>query len=446
MPPWQVKDMAQEARPGQSRSTPAWVKISWLTLQSALLVGLGLWIAQVAQKGVPGPVIAGVYVNGGVDVAVLAVYVLTAAGLTTVAAVMVARVPDNRIGWILGAVAVWTVATFLLIMVLNFLHSPGDGKADLANWLGTWTMVPLVPTSLVLMIFPSGTLPSPRWRILGWLAVAGTTGWAVAEASREGLGLQQELFNPYANPDLARVGDAIALLLLPAFAGTVASLIVRFRRSDPGVRLQMKWVVWGGMVQVASILIVWAASVFSRGAFPVEAALLGMLSTLIVPVTLGVAILRYRLYEINRLISRTVTYAFVIGILGVVYSGGVFVVNSLLPLQTNLAVAGSTLAVAALLNPLRRRVRDSVDRRFNRVRHDALRTVTSFGTRLRDDVDLESIQSDLMRVITKTWEPSEMSFWIDHGVGEHPIRTPEPPQKHLVGLGRADSANASPRA
>lgn len=401
------------------------MKISWLTLETALLVGLGLWIAQ-AVKGVPGPVVAFVYVDGAVDVAILAVYILTAAGLATVAAVMVARVPGNRIGWILGAVAVWMTATFLLIISLNFVHSPGDGRADLANWLGSWTLVPIVPTSLVLMIFPSGALPSPRWRILPWLAVAGTMGWTVSEASQEGLGLQQELFNPFANPDLARVGDTVALLLLPALAGTVASLIVRYRKSDPGVRLQIKWVVWGGVVQVASHLLVWAAAIVSGSSLPAVAVLVVLLSTLIVPVTLGVAILRYRLFEINRLISRTVTYAFVIGILGVVYGGGVFVVTSLLPLQTNLAVASSTLAVAALLNPLRRRVRDSVDRRFNRVRYDALRTVTGFSTRLRDDVDLESIQSDLMRVIAQTWEPIEASFWIDHSMGEHPVRTQPP--------------------
>jgi hypothetical protein len=404
--------MAEMARVGQNRRAQAWVWTAWLAMLAALLVGLGLWIVQASLRGVPGPVVAGVYVDGAVGVAVLAVYIVTAVGLAAVAAVLVARVPNNRIGWILGAVAVWMVATFLLIMVLNFLHSAGDRRADLANWLGTWTFVPFVPTSLVLMIFPSGALPSPRWRILAWLAIGGTTGWAVSEAMSEGLGLQQELSNPFANAEVLRVGDTVSLLLLPAFVGTVASLIVRYRRSDPGVRLQIKWVVWGGVVQVAGLLLAWIADITSRSDFPVEVVLMGMLSTLIVPVTLGVAILRYRLYEINRLISRTVTYAFVIGVLGAIYGGVVFMLNSLQPFQTDLAVAASTLTVAALFSPLRRYVRDRVDRRFNRVRYDASRTVDDFGIHLRHEVDLETIHSDLMSVVAQTWEPSEVSLWI----------------------------------
>lgn len=126
-----------------------------------------------------------------VDAVVVVVYIVAAGALATVAAVMVARVPDNRIGWILGAIAVWMVVTFLLIMVLYHLHSPGDTQTALANWLGTWTFVIAVPTSLVLMIFPSGKLPSPRWRLLPWLAVIGTAGWVVLEATSEKLGAEE---------------------------------------------------------------------------------------------------------------------------------------------------------------------------------------------------------------------------------------------------------------
>ena len=141
------------------RSAPRWVLVVWAALAAGLVVGLGLWIVHGILQGVPGPVVAGVYLDGAGDVAVVAVYMVSATALATVSAVMVSRVPWNRIGWILGVVAVWMVAMFDIIMVLFFLHSPGDPRMDLANWLGTWTFVLFVPTGLVLMIFPSGSLP-----------------------------------------------------------------------------------------------------------------------------------------------------------------------------------------------------------------------------------------------------------------------------------------------
>jgi hypothetical protein len=389
--------------------------ISWSALLAALLGGLGLWVVQGVLRGVPGPVVAGVYVDGAVDAAVVVVFVLAAAALASVAAVMIARVPDNRIGWILGAVAVWMVGSFSVVMVLYFLHSPGDEQTALANWLGTWTFVLFVPTSLVLMVFPSGTLPSSRWRILPWLALAGTAGWASSEATGESLGLEQELPNPFANPDVFRVADAVGFLLLPALIGTVASLIVRYRRSHREVRLQIKWVALGGALQVVVLLLVWAVDLVSRADLPVQAVLVGALSTLIVPIALSVAILKFRLYEIDRLVSRTVSYSVLGAILAGVFFGGVIGTQALFGASSDLAVAGTTLAVAALFYPLRRRLHGLMDRRFNRSRYDAERVVAAFTSRISTVTTAERLSLDVTDTLDQTLAPASLEIWIRNG-------------------------------
>lgn len=395
-----------------SPDAPRWVWIVWSALLAALLLGLGLWIGHAVLGGVPGPIIAGVYVDGAVDVAVVVVYIMAAASLASVAAVMVARVPENRIGWILGGIAAWMVVTFLVIMVLYSLHEPGDELTDLANWLGTWTFVLFVPTSLVLMIFPTGSLLSPRWRILPWLAVAGTASWAASEAFGETMGLEGELPNPFADAEILRIANVVVFLLLPALIGVVASLVLRFRRSQPEMRLQIKWVAFGGALQVLAILLTWSAELVSPAAFPVEAVLVGMLSTLIVPVALGVAILKYRLYEVDRLVSRTVSYAVLGALLAGLFFGGVIGVQALFGASSDLAVAGTTLAVAALFDPMRRRLHGLMDRRFNRSHFDAERVIEDFTARIGTVTTREALSSDLTATLDQTLAPASLGIWI----------------------------------
>jgi hypothetical protein len=395
-----------------SQSAPRWVLIVWAALVAGLVVGLGLWIVHGILHGVPGPVVAGVYLDGAGDVAVVAVYMVSATALATVAAVMVSRVPWNRIGWILGAIAVWMVAVFGLIMVLYFLHSPGDTQMDLANWLGTWTFVLFVPTGLVLMIFPSGSLPSRRWWILPWFAILGTAGWAGLEAAGPGIGLENELPNPYANDSIEAIAEVVAILLLPALIGTVASLLVRYRQSSPEVRLQIKWVALGGVLQVAVILFTWAVDLLSPSDFPVQAVLIGMLSTLIVPIALGMAILRFRLYEIDRLVSRTVSYATLGALLAGAFYIGVIGIQALFGASNDLAVAGTTLAVAALFDPLRRRLQHLMDRRFNRRKFDAEQVAESFSVRMSSTTDTDDLASDLTATLERTLAPSSIGIWI----------------------------------
>ena len=382
---------------------------------AALLLGLGLWIVNGVAGGVPGPVVGGVYLTGPVDSVVVFASVLTAAALATVAAIMVARVPSNRIGWILGAMAVWMATTFLVIMALYFLNSPGDPQTDLANWLGNWTFVIGFLTSLVLMIFPTGAVPSPRWRALPVAALVGTVGWMTLEATAPYLGAEESLPNPYPNPGLNRIAELITILLLPVLIATVASLVVRYRRSSAEVRHQIKWVALGGGLQIVFSLLIWGWATFLPAVFGAEAVALGTLSFLIVPITLGIAILRYRLYDIDRLVSRTVSYAVLIAVLAGLYLGGVIGIQTLFPSSEDLAVAGTTLAVAAIFNPLRHRVQDVVDRRFNRRRFDTELVLETFAARISEVTKAENLVSDLTGTLEHTLAPASIGIWIRNG-------------------------------
>lgn len=392
---------------------PRWVWITWSAIVTAVLVGMGLWIVQGAIRGVPGPVLSGVYIDGSLDAVIVGAYAVAGAALATIGCILITRVSTNPIGWILTGVAAWLASTFLLIMVLFFLHSPGDSQTAFANWLGNWTFVISVPTSLVLMIFPSGALPSRRWRILPWLAVVGIAGWITVEATADGIGLDPVIPNPFANPGLSRVAElASSVLLVPALVGTVASLVVRYRRSPPEVRLQIKWVALSGVFQIFVWLGVWGLEALNPEAFGAEAVAVGTLSVLVTPAALAVAILRYKLYEIDRLVSRTVSYTLLVGLLVGLFAAGVIGTQAIFGASSDLAVAGTTLAVAALFNPLRRHLHESMDRRFNRRRFDAERVIEAFALRVGSITDTETLASDLTSTVTKTLSPASLGIWI----------------------------------
>jgi hypothetical protein len=394
--------------------TPRWVWLSWATLLAALALALLLWVVHVTVDGVIGPVVAGVYITGPIGVAVLAVYITAAAAMATIAAIMIGRVSENRIGWILGGMALWMVTSFLVVMVFYFFHGEGEPGWHFANWLGAWSFVLAVPSSLVLMFFPSGHLLSPRWRLLPWLAVAGTVGWAISEASGPGLGLQEELFNPLVNSERERIGDIISVLFFPAIAGTVASLIVRYRRASPDIRLQIKWVGFGGVLQIAVLIGASAVDMMSRSDFPIAAVLIGVLSMLIVPLALTVAILRFRLYAIDRLVSRTASYAVLVALLAGGTFGVVLGTQALFSFTSDLVVAGTTLALVAVFNPMRLRLHRTMDRRFNRRRFDAERVAEAFAARVGAADATDDLLVDLEAIVEKTIAPATFGIWIRH--------------------------------
>jgi hypothetical protein len=255
---------------------------------------------------------------------------------------------------------------------------------------------------------------SPRWRLLPWLAVAGTVGWAISEASGPGLGLREELLNPLVNSERERIGDIISVLFFPAIAGTVASLIVRYRRSSPDIRLQIKWVGFGGVLQLAVLIGASAVDVVSRSDFPITAVLIGLLSMLIVPITLSVAILRFRLYAIDRLVSRTASYAVLVALLAGGTFGVVLGTQALFSFTSDLVVAGTTLALVAVFNPMRLRLHRTMDRRFNRRRFDAERVAEAFAARVGAADATDDLLVDLEAIVEKTIAPATFGIWIRH--------------------------------
>jgi hypothetical protein len=325
-------------------------------------------------------------------------------------AVVAAHRPANAIGWLLLAIGLSGALGVVSNEYVNYTLVVDPGAlpgGPIAAWLSGWTWWPaygLVP--LVLLVFPDGRLPSARWRWAIWLAGGGvalmTLGIAASTlADPVRFALSEEV--PAGLPALVlavSVGAAVV-----SFLAALVSLVLRWRRAWGNEREQLKWVAFAaGLALVANI-----------GFQVLRLPGLGLVGVALVPVGAAVAILRHRLYDIDRIISRTVAYGLLTALLGLVYAVGVFVFGRLLnPVggSSTLAVAASTLAVAALFQPARRRVQDAVDRRFNRARYDAARTVERFSTRLRDEIDLDSLSAELLAVVNQTMQPTRVSLWL----------------------------------
>jgi hypothetical protein len=292
--------------------------------------------------------------------------------------------------------------------------------AALAAWF-SWWWLPILGLIFVftLLLFPTGRLPSPRWRpvaVAGGLAIATVT---VLGAVQPTLKLQNEevyLPNPVGvagapDPETGALGAVLLGVLGACMVASVVSVVLRFRRSQGVERQQLKWFTYAAALMLLAQLV--TMTVLPEGV--VSDVLFG-LSIAFVPIAAGVAILRYRLYDIDRLINRTLVYAAVTAVLGAVYAGLVLALGWLfggvggeLP---SWAVAGATLAVAALFQPARRRVQALVDRRFNRRRYDAARTVEAFSARLRDQIDLDTLSAELLAGVEQTVEPTTVSLWL----------------------------------
>jgi len=267
----------------------------------------------------------------------------------------------------------------------------------------------------VPLLFPDGRLPGPRWRLVGWAASTAMVIVAVSQALPAGpiLGFDGRIDNPIAAPPeftelLGLVSGAAFLALALLGLTSIASLFVRFRRSDAIGRAQLKWFLSANALFLVVLV----------GAFATQydaLFLLAVLALAAIPVATGIAILRYRLFDIDRIISRTIAYAFVSAILVGTFVAGILVLQAVLAPITGggtIAVAGSTLVVFAMFQPLRGRVQRAIDRRFDRARYDADATVAVFAAALRDHVDLETLRSDLEGVISRTLEPVDSIVWV----------------------------------
>jgi hypothetical protein len=318
--------------------------------------------------------------------------------------VLASRRPANRIGWLALAAGLGLgLSRFSTSYGLRALvAAPGSVPAGRAvAWLANWTwVIPLAVIAFVFLLFPTGRLRSRRWRVAGWFvggALALTAVGALVGATRV-------WSHPFTAQAPAFV-SAILILLPAALAVSVAAVVVRFARSSGEERLQLKWFVAAALLVVATL----TASVVTNS---VAAAVLDNLAFLCVNAAVAIAVLKYRLYDIDRVISRTVAYAIVTGLLIGIYTGLVLLATQVLGLRTPVAVAAATLAAAALFSPVRRRVQRVVDRRFNRARYDADKTVAAFAARLKDAVDLDAVRADLTGVVHQALEPAHVSVWI----------------------------------
>jgi hypothetical protein len=331
-----------------------------------------------------------------------------------VGCLILARRPGNVIGWVFTAVGLLTTAAGLAEPYATYAYThPGSLPAPLvAAWVNTWIWPPTILVMVVfpLLLFPTGRSLSPRWRPVTWLAVGLTAAYTGAGALAPALQLPngRTVANPIgvAGIDLDRglLGAVLSGLLLVVLATAILSLVVRFRRSRGVERQQLKWITYAGALVLLA---------------PLSNALIGNVSYVLVlalPVAVGVAVLPYRLYEIDRVINRTLVYGLLTALLAGVYAGTVLVLGQVFGGvgrdPPSWAVAGATLAVAALFRPARRRIQAVVDRRFNRRKYNTAQTIQAFAARLRDEVDLDTLSTELLAVVDQTMEPTRVSLWL----------------------------------
>jgi hypothetical protein len=339
-----------------------------------------------------------------------------------IGALVAVRQPRNPVGWLLFAMGVLKVIGFLAqeyAIHSLFWKSGVLPGGEVAAWLWNFAYVPLfLALPFILLMFPDGRLPSPRWR---WLAVllsinglVLTIGAGIANWEQRG---RELLTGQFEMPVFLGVS-----LIVTGFAlvASGVSLVLRYSSAAGERRAQLKWLAFS-----AELIALWIVAEMVRQAARLEDGLaillvdaMGVVALLSFPVSVGVAVLRYRLYEIDRIINRALVY----GLLALMLAGGywvsVLVLQSVLPLagRSPLVVAASTLAIVALFHPMRTRVQSFIDRRFYRTRYDAERTVADFGARLRQEIDLDELGADLVGVVKRTMQPSNVSLWLKTGV------------------------------
>jgi hypothetical protein len=346
---------------------------------------------------------------------------LAFAAFMAVGAVIVAHRPGNAVGWIFSAIGLLTATGVLATEYAAYSSRTRSGSPPLvvlAAWYTAWWWFPTLVLVLVFtpLMFPTGRLLSTRWRPVAAVAALGTVAIITLKALQPTL---QNEDHPVRNPiGLAGVPDpeegalAVVLfgLLLLCSAAAVISVVLRFRRARGVERQQLKWFTYAAAL--ASLFLAVTDLLPPNGVVDL---LYGFVVAL-VPVAAGVAVLRYRLYDIDRLVNRTLVYGALTALLGAVYAAAVLVLGQLSGEvggnPPGWAVAGATLAVAALFQPARRRTQAVVDRRFNRRKHDAAETIQAFSTRLRDQIDLDTLAAELLAVVDQTMEPTRVSLWL----------------------------------
>jgi hypothetical protein len=340
----------------------------------------------------------------------------------TIGAVLASRKPRHPVGWLLLAVALSLTATAAAAQYLTWglLVRPGGLPAarGVSLYYSAIGYTALTLIGLLLLVTPTGSLPSPRWRWWARVMVATPVLLVVVATLAKGpLDPRYEAiggpFDLRGHGGLLLVANQVALAVTTlAVVVAAGSLVGRFRRARGVERLQLQWVALAALVVVMAGVVILAGLAVGVASASMLLSLAVGLCVATLPVATAAAVLRYRLYDLDRIISRTLAYGSLTVLLGLGYAGIVLGLGRLLPQGSSLAVAAATLAVAAVFQPARRRIQQVVDRRFNRRRHDAGQMIEAFGTRLRDQVDLDTLIAELVAVVDQTMQPTRASLWL----------------------------------
>jgi len=404
-----------------NRRDDAW--LAWyMCAVSLMLTVIGLLLLVVSRFPVGGSLYAGAPVYD-----FWLVNTVVAVSFSTVGGVIAPRLPPhNPVGWLFCTigllagmrlfVAEYAIATLLAEPRTPLSNLPG-GEA--LAWVSSWLWVSHIGLFLFLaLLFPDGGPPSSRWRPFAWVVgvviVAGTVAVAVWPETAAGFDLTN---HPLGVEIATDVVNPVEVILYTLALVAMSSLVVRLRRSKGVERQQVKWFAYAVVVLAISAILAYV--VFE----PMGIRWLGWISSVLVivgvvglPVAVGMAILRYRLYNIDLIINRTLVYGALTALLAAVYVGSIVASQGILRALTGqgsqLAIVASTLAVAALFNPLRHRIQSFIDRRFYRRKYDARRTLESFSAKLRDQTDLDALGDDLMGVVKETMQPTHVSLWL----------------------------------
>jgi hypothetical protein len=367
----------------------------------------------------------------------------------TVGALIASRRPENPIGWIFcGTGLLFGVQAFASGYAEYAMlgHTGSLPGGEFMAWISSWIGVPAVPLAgaLLILLFPNGKLLSRNWRTVVWMAACGTVMLTLWAALGPGpLSFQPSFDNPlgrggaigelgptesspmFDRPGFARSTDTDLtaegvvdisgrvgiFIILVSWIFAVAAMIMRIDQARGAERQQLKWFVYG----VALLVVGFLAAFLGFGLHSV-AWFLGIAAFNFLPIAAGIAILRYRLYDIDLIINRTLVYGVLTAALALVYVGSIVLLQGLFRALTGetsqLAVVASTLAIAALFVPLRRRVQAFIDRRFYRRKYDVAKTLETFNAKLRDDMDLDSVADDLVEVVKETMQPTHVSLWL----------------------------------
>jgi hypothetical protein len=342
----------------------------------------------------------------------------------TVGAIVASRRPENPVGWLLclSGVATSTSTFTSLYAIYALLARPGSLPAgEVSAWIAAWILPIIIGIQVsYLLLFPTGRLPSRRWRWLAWLIGGFVLVGVVLSAFSSGayFGALGPIRNPLGIEGFTNVYKAVLYTLAPVLYVAIAfAVFMRLRRAMGVERQQLKWFAYAvAIYAVGTTLNVIALALDAPSWFALTGVAIFTVAGTTIPISIGIAILRYRLYDIDILINRTLVYGSLSAILVALYFGGIVVLQRLFVLLTGqksiLAVVASTLLIAALFTPLRKRTQRFIDRSFYRSKYDAAKTLEGFSMKLRDETDLDALSDNLVGVVRETMQPAHVSLWL----------------------------------